>query len=196
MEDSEKTETIENKEESTQEPEKQTNRVFSQSETDKAVADAIRKEREKFGDYESVINENKAIKENQKKALESDISELQKVQAKLLEIEEAKALADTELFNYKKESKINTVLADAKFKDLPKVYRNLVTYSDDLDEISQSADAALETYKSDFGGQVKTSFGIPDTDNQKKTISALGLNTNDGRNSIKAHINERLKNRM
>jgi hypothetical protein len=180
---------------------KESTKTFSQSENDKLVAEAIRKDREKL-DVNSIMSkleklekENSQYREREKEREEANMTELQKVQAQRDEIAKAKEQLEAENFNFKKSTKINEVLADAKYKELPKVYRNLVTYSDNFDEIVNSADSALNQYKEDFGGQVKSSFGIPDTSKADQT-NGLKLNTSDGKNAVKAHIMERLKNRM
>ena len=149
-----------------QQEEKQTNKLFDQSELDRIVAREKSKEREKYADYEDMKAKlNDLVKEKNEREL-SEKSEIEKANIRLQE--QSKYIEELNEKNKKlrTESTRNEILNDSRYKDLPRAYKNLVMVTDDVERIKASADEVLKEYERDFS--VKSgSFGGPVSETKK-----------------------------
>ena len=134
--------------ETTHEP--STNKVWDQSEHDRAVAEALRAEREKYSDYAEVKKSYQELLKQKEENDLKDATELEKAHHELTKVsQELDALKSANKTFELKELR-NTVLSDAKYSGLPLAYKNLVELSDNKMDVEASAEKALEQFKADF----------------------------------------------
>lgn len=189
---------MENKEteqESTEE--KQTNRVFTQSEVDKMVAGALKKAKDEVGDYDELKVKLEELEREKKEKELAEMSEIEKYKVKMEELEKAQIEKEKQLFEFKKKSALNDLLSDPKYSKMPKAYKNLVSYSDDTETMIKSAEDAFAEYEQDFGTGVKESFGIP-TNKTVDTVKAARTvirGAGDHKAALKAQIMEKINRR-
>jgi hypothetical protein len=147
----------------TQETEKQTNRVFTQSELDSFVAAERRKAEQKFSDYEDLQSKLSEMEAQAKEKAEAEMSELEKSNSTIKELSGRLENLQSENISFKRENLRNEILADSKFNSLPRAYKNMVSLSDNAEEISASAENVLKEYEQDFGGKSKPDIKPPDS---------------------------------
>jgi hypothetical protein len=130
---------------------KQTNRTFTQSEYDKAIADHEKAVTEKFKDYETLKQKADAFEKEKADAEALKLSEVEKA-TKRAEDAEAKANTlekeKTDLF---KQTLKLTVLSDPKYHILPDPYKKLID-GDTIEAIKESA----EKVGTEFAEYLKT----------------------------------------
>ena len=176
--------------------EKQSNKLFTQSETDQIVSKQIAKYKAELEEKKAMESELLKYRENEKKRSEAEMSEIELRDKKIAEIEQARIESEKQLFEYKKKDTLSNILNDAKYAKLPKAYKKLVEYSDNVEEIMLSADNALKEFEQDFGGEVKQTFGIANTNTDPiKTVRAEITDSDDFKNAIKANMASKLKQR-
>ena len=151
--------TIEN--DGTTEEEKKTNRVYSQSEADQLVAKVLSKEREKYADYDTIKSEYQKTQDALREKELADKSELEKAQFTINELTTKLEGATGKLTEYQREKVRDGVLQDPKYSKMPAMYKRNVKFSDNLDEVRQSADEIYEHFKADFQDQASKTFGLP-----------------------------------
>lgn len=179
----------------TQTEEKQSTKTFTQSDNDKLVAEAIRREREKYQDYDQVKKELETLRKSQKERELSEMSELEKHKAMLEEIQSEKSKIDQELSFYRQKEAIGNVLSNEKYSKLPPIYRQAVKYSESVEEIMKSADEMLSQFEKDTGTIVKSTFGISDpvVDPIIKTANGVIKSAGDMQSAVRAKILEKIK---
>lgn len=185
---------VEDKEQVESVDDKQTNRVFTQSEVDKMVAGALKKAKEETGDYNELkVKLEELEKEKKEKELE-EMTELEKYKVKIQEMETLQLEKEKQLFAFKKKSALNEILSDKKYSQMPKAYKNLVAYSDDPETMIKSAEDAFNEYEKDFGTGIKESFGIPTnkTADAVKNARTVIRGAGDMQAALKAQIMEKI----
>jgi hypothetical protein len=186
--------TTEQKQEVQEPNEKQTNRTFSQSEMDKMVGEAIKKEREKLGDIESIKVELEELRKEKKTSELAKLDEVERLKVQLEEQEATKLEKEKEIYTFKKKIALNELLGDSKYSKMPSAYKKLVNYSDDNEEMLKSADNALAEFEKDMGGSIKDTFGIPSDSsvNPIKSARTVIKGAGDMQAALKAQIAEKL----
>jgi hypothetical protein len=179
-----------------QESEKQTNKMFTQSEVDQIAYKQAAKVKGDLDKMKAMEAELEQLRSVDKQRKEAEMSEIEKYQKKLQEIETDKIEKEKALFEYKKKDAIDQVLNNGKYSKLPNAYKKLVQYSENTEELITSADDALKEFEQDFGGEVKKTFGVPDQPKDAiKTVRAEIKNADDMSNALKANMAEKLKQR-
>lgn len=143
--------------------------TFTQAENDRLVGQAIVKERQKYADYNDTKQQLEALLSEKKEREMANKTELEKIQAAHSEVLTELTNAKNELSTYQKEKVRNSVLDGSKYRGLPRAYKNLVSLSDNAEEVMAAADKVLEEYQNDTGKKVAETFGIPEQ--QDTTIS-------------------------
>lgn len=141
--------------------EKNTNRVFDQSEHDRLVSEALRAEREKYKDYHAKTKRLEELERLQEEASLKEKSELERKDHEITKLTNSLKEYESSMKQYQLKDLRSKVLSDIKYKDLPAVYRNAIQLSDSEIELQAEADKILEQWKQDFNITGK-SFGIPD----------------------------------
>lgn len=139
---------------------KQTNKVFTQSEVDQLVAKVVKSELSKYADYSDVKTKAETLEREKQERELKDKSEIEKAQIAAKDWQEKYGKLEQE---YKTQKLINVksdILADSKYAALPKVYRDSIHMSDNADEVKAHADEMLKTFNADIS-KVKTTVGAP-----------------------------------
>lgn len=154
----------ENKQDQQTEEQKQSNRVFSQSDYDKAIAQKEKEVKELFKDYDDLkktVSEFNKIKEEQELA---KLSEIEKVTVKASELENKLKSAETINAELTKKMMKLEVLSDSRFSVLPDPYKRVVD-GETVDDIRNAAEKALNDFNEvlkNAGKSIITS-GVPPT---------------------------------
>ena len=188
MDDNNTTTTEENKEDAQVQ-------TFTQAQNDKLVGQAIVREREKYADYaenKEMLETLLAEKKERDLANKSESEKLQSINSELTtELTNVKS----ELTNYQKKQVRNDVLNAAKYQTMPRAYKNMVTLSDNAEDVMKSAEEVLEEYNKDTGGKIQSTFGIK---SDKDTIIAEPAkeiaNPTDLANSLRSKVLGMIKN--
>jgi hypothetical protein len=171
--------------------EKETNKMFSQSEFDKHVAAAIRKEREKYKDYGNIKSEYEKMQKTLREKEMSEKSEYERLQIELDETKRQYAQEKSRAEEIMRHKKRSDVLSEGKYANLPRAYKAMVELSDDDDYVRESADKILEEYQKDIGVKMEKSFGIPPS--VKELGRGLEINNADSPEKLSAALKGRLK---
>lgn len=176
--------------------EKQTNRVYTQSEHDSAMADRdakIRENEKSMGELKAQLEK----LESEKKQKELDeMSELEKYKSMYEDVVSKNKDFESQMGELKKEQLVNEVLQREEFKVLPSVYRRSIIRSENLDEITESANQALEQYKTDFKVvSPSKDIGKPNVQQQEFNPDASNgsVSQTDGVQEIKNRIKNKFK---
>lgn len=157
----------------------QPEKTFTQAELDKLITERLKREREKHADYDQL----KAAAEELAKIKESQLSETEKLQKRLAELEQAKAQAETQARETRIKSAIVAAAARLNFNDPIDAYqlvnRALIEFDDagepknadtlvkELAEsrkyLIKSSNPALATFNPAGGGN-----GVTETDAQRR----------------------------
>ena len=167
------------------EAEKQTNRVFTQSDFDKMVA---KKEKELSDKYQPFVTKAEELEKASKQAELDKLSEVEKLSLAKTDLEKRLAEIEADRNALKKMTMKLSILSDAKYSILPEPYRKVIDGETD-EEVKLSADKALKDLE-DFLKRTgtKANVGIPpvphvpDGSNDKK-INPI----TEGINRILAH---------
>ena len=76
-------------------------RTFTQEELDAILGERLARERKKFSDYDDVKAEVERLRKEEQKRAEAEMSEVEKAQAKLQQIQEEKSALENELLDLK-----------------------------------------------------------------------------------------------
>ena len=177
--------------------EKQSNRVFTQSEVDKLIATTVKRKLDEIGDVQSMKEQLELLSKEKKYRELSEMSEIEKYKDKMAELEKITLEKENALNQYKQKSTLAELFSDAKYNKLPKAYKNLVAYSDDSEELIKSAEVALAEYNADIGGGIKETFGIPTTPtgNPVKSARQVIKGAGDMQQALRAQITEKFMRR-
>ena len=129
--------------------EKQTNRTFSQSEYDKALAIAVQKETDKFKDFDALKQNYELMKSERQKEEEAKLSEIERANKQVAELTEKLSLISVEKEQLSKTALKAEVLSDPKFVVLPNAYRKLID-GKDSESFKTSAESVLTEYLEDM----------------------------------------------
>ena len=150
---------------------KQTNRMFTQSELDKAIADSNKKLAGQYEDYPDI---KKQLDEVQNRLKEKEMAEM-------TELEKQKKLVDeltnksTELEQINKTLEIGAlkanVLGDPEFSMLPRAYRDSIQ-GNSQDELYESARKVKEEYETDFK-RTSADAGSPHIGKETKPVGPV-----------------------
>jgi len=174
------------------EPEKQTNRVFTQSDVDKLVAEQVKKAVSDFADYGETKKQLQQMQEEKKKAELEKLDEVERLKAELEEASRYKTELEAVRAEHKKAQIKQSVLNDTKFAGLPRAYKQLIPLSEDENLVKEEAEKALEEFRRDTGATVKDTFGIK----QIKTADDIKVSApSDIANSLRAKLAEKLNSR-
>jgi len=174
---------------------KQTNRTFTQSDVDKMVAETIKKERDKTGDVGAIKAELEELRKAKKESELAKMDEVERLKIQLQEQEKEKLETQKEAFALKKRVALNELLSDPKYSKMPKAYKNMVAFSEDSEEMVRSAESAFAEFENDFGGEMKSTFGIPSGPavDPVKSARTVIRGAGDMQAALKAQIAEKLK---
>jgi len=171
---------------------KQSTKTFSQSEHDKAIAEALNKEKSKYSDYEQKNEELSLLKDQLKKIQEAEMTELEKVKAQLTEANQKATELTQANLEYAKKTTKQSVLNDAKYSNLPRAYKNMILASDNSEDVVKSAEEVLEEYNKDTNQTVKGTFGV-DKGIDSKPVEVR--NPSDLKQGLRANIEAMIKNK-
>jgi cob(I)alamin adenosyltransferase len=108
-----------NTEEQVNTEQKQTNKTFTQSEQDKAIAEAVQRATSQFGDYNDKIKELETLKKATLERERAEMSELEQAREMLKEAENKVISLSSENMEFKKTTIKNNVLNNSKYSNLP-----------------------------------------------------------------------------
>jgi hypothetical protein len=176
--------------------EKQSNRMFSQSEVDQMVAKLSRKIEEKYNDYDSVKKEIESLRKEREEKELAEKSELEKTQINLDKINKELEITKQENSRFKLENIKNSILQEPRFAKLPRAYKNLVVASENSDEVRQSAEDVFREFEQDHNGLKSENFGKP-IEKLKGNNSDSGFIT-EGKSGMKLNelVATKIKNRF
>lgn len=144
------------------EREKQTNRVFTQSDFDKMVSLEKRKIEEKYKDFDTIKSQYEELSKQAKERKDAEMSEIEKERSLRQKLEDEINKIKTD-YNNQRQINIRAEILDMpEFRSLPRVYKNSVSLSEDRETIIESAKAVLKEFEADLGK--KETFGIPKVD--------------------------------
>lgn len=153
-----------------------TNKVWDQSEHDRAIAEALRAERAKFQDYDKIKQSFESLQKEKEELEMKEKSELEKKELELSRASQKLEEYENNLKTFKLKEVRDKVLSSPKYADLPSVYKNAVSLSDNEMDLQAEADKVLEQYNNDF--QVKkTTFGKADTVAKQDTKAGGVINS-------------------
>ena len=179
----------------TTEPEKQTNRTFTQSELDSFIAKEKNQLKEKYADYETVKAENERLAAEQKAKELAAMSELDRYKAMLGENEQKyKTLQDDNQRLNRLQIKTD-VLNMSKYAALPSVYKRAIEAGESKEIVMESADEVYKEYLSDFG----KSEVAPNFDSMPGTVEPniiVPTTTNGALEQAKAVFQKKLLGRL
>lgn len=183
------------------EEEKQTNRVFTQSELDSFLHREVSKMKTEYDtklkEFSGMKEEFETLKKTKLEKERAEMSELEKSKMEKADILAQMEKIQNDYLLLKKEQTVNEVLQKEEYSKLPLVYRKSIVRSDNLDEVMQSANDILELYNKDFSGlkPVEQNIGkpisSPSTFNGQAVINSQS--STDGMAHIKAKLAERIK---
>lgn len=156
---------------------KQTNRTFSQSDYDKALADKEKAVKEQFKDYETLKQKADAYEKEKADAEALKLSELEKANKKAEEAEARALSLEKEKSDLVKQTLKLTVLSDPKYSMLPEPYKKLID-GDDIETIKKNADkvgAEFAEYLKTLGVQTGNS-GLPPNLQNKNNVPDVPKN--------------------
>jgi len=165
-----------------------TNKVWDQSEHDRAVADAQRAERDKFTDYDDMKAKITTLEDEREKKELAEKTELERAQHELTKANsELEKLQETNKTFSLKELK-SQVLSDPKYSVLPSVYKKSISLSENEIDLRAEADKMLEEYQIDIG-TTKPSFGKSTEPAAPERRSGVHKTANDLREALNKRIN-------
>jgi hypothetical protein len=176
----------ENKAEATHEP--TTNRVWDQSEHDRALTEALRAEREKYSDYDEVKSKLTSLLDEKEKQELSEKTELEKREHELSKIKQQLEEKDGILSQFKLKEIRDGVLSDPKYKELPAVYKNAINLSENEAEVQTEADKVLDQFNADFN-RTGQSFGKA---TEKKPPDTKPLSVPKDADDLRASLKSRM----
>lgn len=184
----------------TLEEKKTEQRTFTQAEKDKEIAMVIKREREKFQDYDSIKGDYEKLVNAEKERELQTKTETEKLSIQLQEVQEKLVQANGQIASFTQEKTRMTVLDDEKYRSLPRAYKNMVAMSDDIETVQESAEKALEEFNKDFNGKVSNTFGIPNKSNKEpsevdKKITEVSK-PSDIASTLRAKLNNAIRNRQ
>lgn len=184
----------------TLEEKKTEQRTFTQAEKDKEIAMVIKREREKFQDYDSIKGDYEKLVNAEKERELQTKTETEKLSIQLQEVQEKLVQANGQIASFTQEKTRMTVLDDEKYRSLPRAYKNMVAMSDDIETVQESAEKALEEFNKDFSGKVSNTFGIPNKSNKEpsevdKKITEVSK-PSDIASTLRAKLNNAIRNRQ
>lgn len=173
--------------------EKESNRTFTQSEHDKAVADAVKKAVSEFADHNDLKTKLETLEKEKKEREMAELSELEKRDIQLKELNEKLAALELANNQLKIDSLRSQVLSEMEYTGMPRAYRMQVEGNDE-ESIRESAKTVLEEYKADLEKQgKKPSFGVPDIKGGDIPLKNIPQN---GRERVNAKLKELLSGRI
>jgi len=168
-----------------------TNKVWDQSEHDRAVAEAVKAATSKYSDYDKLQSQVSELLSEKEKAELAEKSELERKEHEITKLSEQLKELDSKAKTFELKELRNKVLSDPKYAQLPAVYKNAVSLSDNEMDITAEADKVLEQFNNDFG-VAKQSFGKPtDKAVPAKKENALLRSANDLREQLRQKMNLR-----
>lgn len=179
------------------ESEKKTNRMFTQSDFDAALAREAKRYEEKYKGYDDLkASVEKLAKEKAEREM-ADKSEIEKAQLRLAEQAKKIEMLAAENHNFMVERKRDTILSDAKFSALPRAYRNMVKASENDDEVRESADSILKEFEADFGlkkaGAPTPGAATVAINHAANIASTMGMHPKSMADRLKAQLAARMK---
>jgi hypothetical protein len=171
---------------------KESNRVFTQSEHDQAIARAKAEEVAKFADYEQIKKEHEAMVKAQKEKEESEMTEREKLAKELKAIADEKGALAVENAKMKVQMLKTRILGDSKYMKLPKVYKDAVRGEDEA-EIATNADAMLKQFEEDYAHSERATktFGLPGKGSEIVPASSQPLTPGE---EVQLKLTKRLQN--
>jgi DNA repair exonuclease SbcCD ATPase subunit len=150
--------------------EKDTNRLFTQSDFDKALARETAKLTEKYKDYEAIKKTAEDLTAKEAEAQKARMSEVEKARAEAEDAKKKLAQTESERNTLERQVIKSNILADPRFVTLPVAYRKAIE-GDTEEAIKGSAEKILAEFNEDLKrlGVKPDSFGIP-TDKRKDTL--------------------------
>jgi myosin heavy subunit len=135
----------------TDEPEKQTNRTFDQSDVDRLIAKEKNSLKEKYADYEKIKDDYTSLLEREKQRELESMSEVDKIKAMLSEKDSKLVDLENSYTNLLKEQTKTDVLSQSKYSKMPRAYKQMVSAFDTKEAVIESADEIYKEYQADFG---------------------------------------------
>jgi len=167
---------------------KATNRVFTQSEYDRAVAQQMKRANDLEAQMKAT-NEKLAEFEKQRKEKElAEMSELEKANTLNKELQAQIEGLNGKIQDFQKMELKNNVLLDPKYTVLPAVYKKAIA-GDTEEDLKASADAIVEQYNNDIAklGVDKPNIGVPNLKTDDPAKKPIG---------VKAILAEKLKQHL
>lgn len=149
------------------------NRVFSQSEHDRAIAEAVKKAAEQFKDFDTVKAKLDALEKEKAEKELSEKSELEKRDIKISELQKTIESEASKAKELQRKMVLQNVLSREEYRGLPDVYKSTVTPSDDEAEVDKSAKAILDKFKKDFEQTTGKKFGEPKPEQKQNTSAPI-----------------------
>jgi len=130
--------------------EKRTNRTFDQSEFDRELAQRTSEYRKQLKSFDLLKDELESLREEKNQRAQAEMTEVERLQNQLKEIENLKQKQELEIQTYQKKMLKHTVLLDPKYSTLPLAYKKMIEPGETEDEVKENAEEALRQFQLDF----------------------------------------------
>lgn len=141
--------------------EKQTNKLFTQSDFDKMVAKKEKELQERYKDYETLKAEKEELSKLKAEQEQAKLSETEKLNLRIKELESNLNNVLNEKTGLEKRTLKMEVLSDPKYFNLPPAYKKIID-GNTADELKASAEEALNEFNEVIKNTGKNiNVGIP-----------------------------------
>ena len=127
---------------------KQSNKTFTQSEHDEAIAREQKRIADQYKDYADIKKKAEKLEKQQKERELAEKTEVEQLTIKNQELLEAFTKIESEKKRLETLGMKSDLLSKAEFANLPRAYKSMVT-GEDADSIIASANEILKEYESD-----------------------------------------------
>jgi hypothetical protein len=178
------------------EPEKQTNRTFTQSEMDTILAREKNALKDKYSDYDNVKAEHEKLLAEQKAKELANMSELDQYKTMLAENEAKTKAMEAENLKLQRLQIKTDVLNMSKYSALPSVYKKAIEAGESQELVIESAEKVYAEYLTDFGKNETVAPNFENTTQSQEPKIIVPAMTNDALKQAKETFQTKLKARL
>jgi DNA repair exonuclease SbcCD ATPase subunit len=152
---------------------KQTNRVFDQSDFDKMVSKKEKEIADKYADYETLKQKAETFEKLKLEQEQAKLSEVEKANQKAKELEDKLIRIETEKKTLEKKTLKLEVLSNPKYSSLPNPFK-IVVDGETIEELTESAEKSLKEFEEvlkNAGKQTNMGLPPPPTKVESKPVS-------------------------
>jgi hypothetical protein len=178
------------------EPEKQTNRTFTQSELDSFIAKEKNALKEKFSDYDTVKAEHEKLLAEQKEKEMANMSELDRYKTMLADNESKRKEVEAENQRLQRLQIKTDVLNMSKYSALPSVYKKAIDAGESQEIVIESAEKVYAEYLTDFGKDKTVADNFESNTESQEPKMIVPAMTNDALKQAKDTFQKKLLGRL